>query len=331
MEHDSLSPSRHGIGSPRAQSSSSAVVRVLGSAPVAGPFMAVTRGRLRSVTFHEVSDPRPFALQLDWLADRFRSVSAAEVALAQHSRLRLPANSVWITFDDGDESVIRNAMPLLVERGLTATAFLCGGWVGTQAVPWWKVLEEAAAADLLEAGDVGSRDLTQARIRLKRVADTERRRVVDMLTARLDAAGRTPAARQWSDGDVAAWLAAGHDIGNHSWDHPVIDRCDDDEQRRQVQQAHDRLSDLAGRSLDVWAWPNGDEGAAAADHLRQLGYQLIATYDHRLARRRQPFAVSRLRLDAGADMARTRAIVSGVHSVLFHATRRRGKVVAHDD
>jgi hypothetical protein len=61
--------------------------------------------------------------------------------------------------------------------------------------------------------------------------------------------------------------------------------------------------------------------------LRRLGYRLVVECDHRLvARRPDPLAVSRLRLDAGAGTARTAAILSGGHSAVFHLQRRvRGR------
>jgi peptidoglycan/xylan/chitin deacetylase (PgdA/CDA1 family) len=133
--------------------------------------------------------------------------------------------------------------------------------------------------------------------------------------------------QQWSTEDVADWLAAGNEVGNHSWDHPCLDRCDDDEQRRQVRLAHERLTELVGSPVDVFAWPNGDPSPAAMEELRSLGYRLVADCDHRLvARNADPMAISRLRLDTSVDLTRTRAIVSGAHSAVFHLQQRvRGK------
>ena len=167
---------------------------------------------------------------------------------------------------------------------------------------------------------------------MKRSTDNERRRVTATLATRLADAGRSIVGSQWSEDDVRRWLAAGNDIGNHSWDHPCLDRCSEDEQRRQVRLAHDRLSSLVGRPVDVFAWPNGDPSPAAGEELRTLGYRVVATCDHRLvAARPDGSAVSRLRLDTSVDLARTRAIVSGAHAAVFHAQRRlKGRVDSHD-
>lgn len=289
---------------------------------------ALSSRRVRVLGFHDVRDPRAFADQLDWIGTHYRTVTAQAVADSLHGGEALPPSAVWITFDDGDRSVVRQALPLLRERGMTATAFVCGGWIDSDEVPWWHTLEAASAAGLLELEDVGTADEVQARLRLKRLDDTARRQVVGELAARLDACGARPPSRQWDAADLAAWLAAGNDVGNHSWDHPVLDTCDADQQRWQVRRAHDRLTALTGSAPTVWAWPNGDAAPAASDELRSLGYRLVVSYDHRLMRRRaDPSAVSRLRLDAGADISRTRAIVSGAHSGVFGIARhlrRRG-------
>lgn len=304
-------------------SESSLAVRVLGSRTISGAATAVTRRRLRAVAYHTVPDPVAFDRQLaEFDRQGLVTVTGGQVADALHGGAALPQRSLWITFDDGDVSVVRGALPLLSARGMVATAFLCGGWIDTEEAPWWTVVEAAVA----------SPHLTSTRLALKQGADQQRRRVVADMAAELAASASPVIGRQWTTADVAAWAAAGNDVGNHSWDHPCLDRCDEDEQRRQVRAAHDRLSELTGRPIDVFAWPNGDAAPAALDELRSLGYRLVATCDHRLtARGADPLHVSRLRLDTMVDVARTRAILSGAHSAGFHFDRRLRRRREHHD
>ena len=305
----------------------SAVVRLLGAAPVVGVSRLLTRGRLRVVAYHGVADPTVFAAQLDWLGQRFTTVTAGQVADALHGGDALPPRPVWLTFDDGDITVVRNALPLLRKRGMVATAFLCGAWLDSAQLPWWVTLEAAQREGLVQPADTGHTDPLAVRLAVKRMPDPKRRAVIAALAERLAAAGSTPEWPQWTTADGEAWLAAGNDLGNHSWDHPLLDRCDEAEQRHQVRAAHERLSSAFGRRFDVFAWPNGNPAPAAADELRQLGYRLVAECDHRLAARRpDTSALSRLRLDSEADPARVAAVLSGGHSAVFHLQLRlRGK------
>ena len=290
------------------------MVAFLGSRPVSGIVRFATRSRVRALTYHGVNDPVAFARQLDWLEScGYRTMTGQQVATWLQGDAPLPKRAVWITFDDGDASVIEHALPLLRERGMVATAFLCGAWIGTDEAPWWEVVESAVHAD----------DLVRTRVALKRSADAQRREQVAQMAEQLRLSGLSVVGRQWSEADVATWRAAGNDIGNHSWDHPCLDRCTPEEQRDQVRRAHDRLSELSGVALDVFAWPNGDPSPDAMDELRTLGYRLIAECDHRLvARKPDRFAVSRLKLDSNADAPRTSAIISGAHSAVFHLQQR---------
>jgi peptidoglycan/xylan/chitin deacetylase (PgdA/CDA1 family) len=306
----------------------STVVRLLGSGPVSLASGFATQRRLRGLAYHVVDDPQAFGRQLDWFVSQgYRAVTGAEIADSIASGQRLPDRSLWITFDDGDPSVVNNALPMLTARGMRATAFLCGAWVGTNAVPWWTAVEAAVAHGVVRADDlpdhVDVHDLIAVRLSLKRCPDPIRRRAVAAFEERLAEAGWSAGDVQWSVGQLNEWLAAGNDVGNHSWDHPCLDQCDADEQRRQVRLAHERLTELVGRPIDVFAWPNGDPAPAARKELDELGYRLVADCDHRLVSRRpEPRHVSRLRLDTSADIPRTRAIVSGAHSLVFHVQRR---------
>ena len=292
----------------------SAVVALLGSRVVSGAVARITRGRVRAVAYHGIEDPAAFAAQLDhFRASGYHTITGRQLADASNGGAPLPDRALWITFDDGDVSVVRRGLPLLRERGMVATAFVCGAWVGSDAPPWWQVLEAA----------VDPSDLAATRLALKRSPDAERRRRIEQMEHALAVAGTPVVGQQWSGVDVADWLAAGNEVGNHSWDHPCLDRCDDGEQRRQVRLAHERLSEVVGSTVDVFAWPNGDPSPAAAAELHTLGYRLVADCDHRLvARRPDPMAVSRLRLDTSVGLTRTRAIVSGAHSAVFHLQRR---------
>jgi len=300
----------------------SAMVALLGSRVVSGAAARLTRSRARAVAYHGIEDPTAFAAQLDhFCASGYRTITGRQLADSLAGGAPLPDRALWLTFDDGDASVVHHGLPLLRERGMVATAFLCGAWVGSDDAPWWQVLEAAVAPS----------ELVATRLALKRSPDTERRRRIDQMQQALTTAGTPVVGRQWSAADVREWLGAGNEVGNHSFDHPCLDRCDGDEQRRQVRLAHERLSEVVGSAVDVFAWPNGDASSAALDELRALGYRLAADCDHRLvARHADALAVSRLRLDTSVGLGRTRAIVSGAHSMVFHLQRRiRGGGESH--
>ena len=66
------------------------------------------------------------------------------------------------------------------------------------------------------------------------------------------------------------------------------------------------------------AYPNGDHTDHAESVLEDLGYDVALLFDHQLVDPgASPLRTSRVRLDAGAPIGRTRAVLSGGHSKLF--------------
>ena len=292
------------------------LVRLLGSRPVAAAASRFTVGRLRVLGYHQIGEPDALAHQLDRLSSRYSTVTGAAVADWIDGRGELPASPVWITFDDGDPSVVNVGARLLAERGMVATMFVCPGVVDTCQPHWWDVVATARSAGITTDLDV---DLA----RLKRADDTERRRVVGSLARRLEETGRPFTRAQVTTDDLHRWVAAGNEVGNHSWDHPCLDRCAPAEQCSQVHRAHEWLTATLGRAPDVFAWPNGAPAGPALTTLRELRYRLVLGFDHRLCSRRpDPMSLSRLRVDADADLTRFDAIVSGAHPSVFALARR---------
>jgi peptidoglycan/xylan/chitin deacetylase (PgdA/CDA1 family) len=122
--------------------------------------------------------------------------------------------------------------------------------------------------------------------------------------------------------ELLTWVAAGHSLGNHTWDHPLLDRCEPDEQRRQVAQAHEWITGKFDPDHLLFAYPNGNRTALSERVLRELGYRGAVLFDHRLSNLSEPLRISRLRSNADGNLARFRATLSGVHPAL-HALRAK--------
>jgi peptidoglycan/xylan/chitin deacetylase (PgdA/CDA1 family) len=156
---------------------------------------------------------------------------------------------------------------------------------------------------------------------LKTCADPERRALVDECRDALERTGPFRV-QQATSSQLADWVSLGHHLGNHTWDHPLLDTCEPEEQRRQIASAHDWLTRRFPGQPPVFAYPNGN----AADHsdaaAATLGYVVRTLFDHRVARQLSADRpVSRLRVDATASPPRFRAIASGAHARAFHLVR----------
>jgi peptidoglycan/xylan/chitin deacetylase (PgdA/CDA1 family) len=152
--------------------------------------MAATLSALPPVlVYHKIDDgfelgvnvvkPAAFASQMRWLADGgFAGVSLADAldrdAADGPARGKAP---VVLTFDDGYESVLRHALPLLDRLGFQATLFVPSAYVGARS-DWdtrflarrYRHLDRAGLRALADAGwEIGSHSATHADLR--RVSD----------------------------------------------------------------------------------------------------------------------------------------------------------------
>lgn len=300
---------------------------ILSTPPVPAAARWVTRHRLRVLALHDVADLPAFEHQLRQLLEWFVPVDSSWVLQWYRAERPLPDRALWVTFDDGDPTTIIDAAPVLQRLGVPATAFVCPGLIDSGRAPWWEVVQRATARGLDVELD-GVRLQGQAAVTaLKRVPDPRRREVVAGLADRVGDAAERPVEVE----DLQRWRDAGCDLGNHTWDHPCLDRCAAQEQLEQIDRAAAWLDERGLWERRLFAYPNGDRTELAEAHLARRDYDLVALFDHHVVSRAAgPLRVSRLRLDAAAGEARTAAVSSGVHSGLFglrdgaRFSRRRG-------
>lgn len=92
-----------------------------------------------------------FEAQLQWLASAgYRVVTLADLAAFLQGARALPRQSVVITFDDGYESVYRQAYPLLKRYGMPATLFIYSDFIGSRSALTWPQMREMQASGLID-------------------------------------------------------------------------------------------------------------------------------------------------------------------------------------
>ncbi|MDH4308233.1 MAG: polysaccharide deacetylase family protein [Acidimicrobiia bacterium] len=275
--------------------------RVLGDRTLARLATRLSQASLRVLAYHDIEQVEPFRAQMEYVATHYAPVSGQDV-VAWLDGKPLPPKAVWVTFDDGYPSVVSEGMAVLAAFGIPATMFVCPGVVDSNQPYWWHVVEAVEPA---------------AVPRLKTVPDAQRREEVARLGELIsDSTGAPPARPQLTTPQMQSWIDAGFEVGSHTWDHPMLDRCSEHEQDRQIRLAHEWLLDRIEPIL--FAHPNGNWTTHAEALLAELGYRVYARFDHKLAGPNP--SMSRLRVNATEDIDRFRAIVSGVHP-LVHRLR----------
>jgi peptidoglycan/xylan/chitin deacetylase (PgdA/CDA1 family) len=110
------------------------------------------------LTYHAIDRGRPplsvepalFRRQLDCIVDCGASSLTISELAERASTGTIPERAVAITFDDGFASVILEAAPMLLERGLVATVFCVAGYLGRSND--WPTQPKAAVGARLATG-----------------------------------------------------------------------------------------------------------------------------------------------------------------------------------
>lgn len=277
----------------------------------------ISRDRLRVLAFHDVPDAARFEAQMRYLSANYSAVSAREL---EHGE-PLPANAVLVTFDDGDQTVASNAAPVMQRFGIPAVAFVVAGLIDSGEPYWWDVVADASHLGVRAEGRVLHEPGLALRA-LKSLPDDERRMEVARLRDGLRREGRSVRARHMNRQDLLRIRTLGVEIGNHSMSHPCLDRCDDETSLAEVREADDALADVLGERPRYFAYPNGNLDLRAERWFDSNGYRLGFLFDHQLNRLPllTPLRISRIRVDATADLPTFRSMVSGLHP-LIHRLR----------
>lgn len=233
---------------------------------------------------HRLNVPRAlFEQQLAWLSRECHVLPLAE--LLEGIRDGLPERAVAITFDDGYLDTLDVAAPLLERFEMPATVFATSRWLGGPGEYWWDALERALLAGdrpsvLTVAADGRRTTLPTATMAERHAAHA---RLHEMLVhARFEvreaivadvaawAGGGTPRYRPLVADELRALAARpGIAIGAHSVTHVALPDQPVDVQAREVRESAAVLGDVAGKRIDLFAYPYGAVDRASADLVRQ--------------------------------------------------------------
>lgn len=153
----------------------------------------------------------------------------------------LPRRPVLFTFDDGYQSVLSLARPILRRHGIPAVFFLCSGPIAGRGPLWYDAVARAhgdAEVERLKSAPYGDWQALAGLWGRPTAADDLLRPV-------------TP--------DELRQLATeeGVEIGAHTTNHPILARAPADVQREEIVACKTQLEAWGGRPVAAFAYPNG--------------------------------------------------------------------------
>lgn len=272
--------------------------------------------RLSIVLFHRVlSEPdsifpdemhrTQFDAICGWLAQWYR-VLPLDLAVEKLAQGTLPERALSITFDDGYADNHDVAMPILQSHGLSATFFIARGFLDGGRM-WNDTVVESVRGCQKEVLDLSGLDLgcdaempltapqerRQLAVRLLNAIKylEPERRLATVSTIAERSAAALPGNLMMSSGQLRAMADAGMQIGAHTMTHPILSRLSDAEARREISNSKSQLEELLGRSVSLFAYPNGkptvDYTSRDVQLVREAGFKAAVSTAYGAAKLRQ--------------------------------------------
>jgi peptidoglycan/xylan/chitin deacetylase (PgdA/CDA1 family) len=238
-------------------------------------------GCARIMMFH--GTPRHYAGKLErmlrYLKRSFDIVPLGALvsdAAARGVRFR---RQMALTFDDGLRNNFEVARPILGRLGLPATFFVCPGLVGTGRWLWNQEARERLKALRPQEVDELARTFgapagVEGIVAWMKTQDlSSRRRAEEALRAA--ARGFTPTEAQRHAFDLAGWDELRRldpaliTVGAHTLTHPILTMLIPEEAEAEIAQSRLMLEDKLQRTVELFAYPNGDVDAPVHEIARR--------------------------------------------------------------
>ena len=226
-------------------------------------------------------DAARFRAQLRRLQASYRPVRASDLVMAILERRHGEPFPVALTFDDDLPAHHETVAPMLLDRGVPATFFVCGWAIGSEAGPWWHDLQTVAsqasaglhlrslpAVDLWAAIEQHPYSLHEAAERIEQLPPQER----DAVAAELRSLASHLPPTLGAD-ELRSLASNGFEIGFHTRRHYLLTTLSDGELARAMAEGRDELEPLAGRMSSI-AYPHGKADRRVASAAREAGFAL---------------------------------------------------------
>ena len=237
--------------------------------------------------------------QFDWqmrLLSRVFNIIPLQQAVLAMQNGTLPKRAVVLTFDDGYENNLSVALPVLQKYRVPATFFITASAV-KQGIMWNDSVKEAVylcnknELDLTELGfgrvsvstaDDKSQLVDSLLERLKVMRLTQQQEAVALVCART---GVSPDRRlMLTEQQLRQFASAdGVTVGCHTFYHPMLSVCSQDEVLADLQASKTYLQDIIGVPVEYFAYPYGKYGQHFfAEHVNlvvKAGFKAAVTTD----------------------------------------------------
>ena len=238
------------------------------------------------------ADLDAFSNQMDYVADHYNVIRCDTIRRWLRGEIELPPNPALITFDDGYFDNMKNAYPVLKDKGLSAIIFLASGYMGSQTPFFWDLAaycfyHSGKDSVLMPNGerrswvDMWSLDkiVNKWVMYVKYLQEDERQAYLERLSADLDVAVPDNA----FDGLYLSWDQVREmnnevvEFGAHTVSHPILSRIPLGQAEKELIESKARIESEIGLEVTTFAYPNGgssDFSSEVVGLVKKTGYEM---------------------------------------------------------
>lgn len=268
-------------------------------------FDSIYKNRLRVLAYHDVKGEKQFLSHLEYLKGKYTIISIDEVRNILKDKADFPPNSLLITFDDGEISVLEKGLPGLKKLDLPSCLFVITGLINTTTDFWFSAIrkQEKCNGKTRQEIDVLVNNL-------KKLSNVERINELEKYNF--------PNQKQLTTSDLNHLKKAKVFIGNHSHTHPMFNRCSIDELREELKMTLVKFKEFQlEEGFEYFAYPNGNWDNNSEMVLKEMGIEMAFLFDHKICSKNiNPYRISRIRTNSDMSLDELKVKVSGLHSAL---------------
>jgi len=226
---------------------------------------------------------RCFEQQLGWLKSHRQIVALRDyLKMTEHRKLAV-RNVVALTFDDGLASTFQNAYSLLQRWSIPATFFIATGHLEPGRLLWFSYINalcfEGVYDKIKVNGDSFALSSLEQRKRARRhlmalARCDDPQAFSEELTAAYPLPASITAAYQGMSYEQLSLFRKWDllECGAHTVSHSYLDQLSKDEQAKEILQSKHQLSELTGKPVRYFAYPNGDYNRDTLKLVKEAGY-----------------------------------------------------------
>ena len=259
---------------------------------------------LRVLAYHDVVDPVNFEAQLKWLKGKYHIIDIHLLKEHLFENKSLPSNSLLITFDDGDRTVLEKGLPILKKLDIPACLFIITGLIGSSKDFWWDIIKKNeekkgfSPEEIMKIVNLNKESSNKERLEyLKKYPETFNKQLT------IEEVKELESNRVY--------------IANHSHSHPMFNKLEENELIEELEQVRLFFKVNGIGDFKVFAYPNGNNDLQTEELLRKNEVDIAFLFDHKINDKSiNPLRISRIAVDSDNPLAEFKSKVSGLHSAI---------------